>query len=91
MLSLPLFNKTGNVNLKCPEVRSQMNIEELNKLEEKVNGMVNTLKLLKDENKKLKTEMAALKVDSSSKEEERNLIKQKVTTLIELLDSLERE
>ncbi|MCP5105972.1 MAG: hypothetical protein GY950_21475 [bacterium] len=68
-----------------------MDIEELNKLEEKVNNMVNQLKLLKDENKKLKSDIAKFSKESSVNTEERNRIKKKVTTLIELIDSIEKE
>ena len=38
-----------------------MNIEELDKLEEKVNTVVNKLKVLKDENRKLTVEIEELK------------------------------
>ncbi len=68
-----------------------MNIDELNKLEEKVKEMVNGLKLLKDENKKLKAELEELKKVASLSTEERTRIKEKVTTLIEMIDSIEIE
>lgn len=67
-----------------------MTIEELNKLEEKINNMVNGLKLLKDENKKLKDEIVELKKEASFSTQERQQVKQKVTTLIRLLDSIEQ-
>jgi len=68
-----------------------MNIEELDKLEGKVNDMVNKLKLLKDENKKLTTEIEDLKKETTLNSDERNQVKRKVTALIELIDSLEQE
>ncbi len=68
-----------------------MNIEELNKLEEKVNHMVKQLKTLKDENKKLKTELEKLKKETSVNTEERDQVKQKVVSLIQLIDSIEQE
>ena len=68
-----------------------MNIDELNQLEEKVNNMVNLLKALKDENKKLKSQLDDLKNESSVNTEERGQIKQKVSALIKLLDSIEQE
>lgn len=68
-----------------------MNIDALNKLEEKVNTMVNSLKLLKDENKKLKAELEELKKEASLSTEERTRIKERVATLIELIDSIEIE
>jgi uncharacterized protein YukE len=68
-----------------------MEIDELDKLEVKVNNMVNQLKSVKDENKKLKSQLELLKKETSVNTEERNLIKQKVTALIDLLDSIEQE
>lgn len=68
-----------------------MEIDELDKLEEKVNHMVNQLKAVKDENKKLKSQLDSLKKETSVNTEERNQIKQKVTALIDLLDSIEQE
>ena len=68
-----------------------MDIDELNKLEEKVKKMVKMLKLLKDENKKLKAELEDLKRVASLSTEERTRIKEKVTTLIEMIDSIDIE
>lgn len=68
-----------------------MNIEELDKLEGKVKDMVNKLKVLKDENMKLTTEIEDLKKETTLNSDERNQVKQKVATLIELIDSLEQE
>jgi FtsZ-binding cell division protein ZapB len=68
-----------------------MNIEELDKLEGKVNDMVNKLKLLKDENKKLAAEIEDLQKETTLNSDERNQVKRKVAALIELIDSLEQE
>lgn len=68
-----------------------MNIEELNKLEEKINHMVKQLKALKDENKKAKAELEKLKKETSVNTEERDQVKQKVVSLIQLIDSIEQE
>ncbi len=68
-----------------------MNIEELDKLEEKVKDMVNKLKVIKDENMKLTAEIEDLKKETTLNSNERNQVKQKVATLIELIDSLEQE
>jgi len=68
----------------------KMELDELNQLEEKVRNLVNTLKLLKNENKNLQLQLEQLKKESSGKNEERLEIKKKVTTLIELIDSIEK-
>lgn len=73
------------------ELNGKMEIDELDKLEERVNHMVNQLKAVKDENKKLKSQLDSLKKETSVNTEERNQIKQKVTALIDLLDSIEQE
>lgn len=67
-----------------------MELEELNKLEEKVKTLVDRSKQLKAENENLKMQMEQLKKDSSVKNEERLEIKKKVTTLIAMIDSLEK-
>jgi FtsZ-binding cell division protein ZapB len=67
-----------------------MELEELNKLEEKVINLVDNSKRLKEENENLKMQMQQLKKDSSVKNEERLEIKKKVTTLIALIDSIEK-
>jgi FtsZ-binding cell division protein ZapB len=66
-----------------------MDIEEFNKLEEKVNNLVNSLKVIKNENKKLKLELSELKKGASQLDIERDEIRKKVTSLIELIDSIE--
>jgi len=68
-----------------------MNIDDLNKLEEKVNLMVNQLKAFKDDNKKLRSEIEELKKETTLNSEERTQIEQKVVALIDLIDSIERE
>jgi FtsZ-binding cell division protein ZapB len=67
-----------------------MELEELNKLEEKVKNLVDNSKRLKEENENLKMQLQQLKKDSSVKNEERLEIKKKVTTLIALIDSIEK-
>ncbi len=67
-----------------------MEIEEFSKLEEKINKMINHTKSIKNENKKLKGEIEELKKDLSMNNNERLEIKKKVTTLIDLLDNLDK-
>lgn len=67
-----------------------MEIDEFIKLEEKVNNLVETLKLLKDENNRLKQEIKNLKKSSSLYDEERAEIKQKIVALIGLIDAIEK-
>ena len=66
-----------------------MDIEEFNKLEEKVKNLVGVLKHLKDENKKLTIEMSEYKKGASELDKERNEVKLKVKSLIELIESIE--
>lgn len=66
-----------------------MELEEFNKLEEKVNNLVNMLKRLKDENKKLRIEISEYKKGASQLDKERDDVKQKVKSLIQLIDSIE--
>lgn len=67
-----------------------MEIDEFIKLEEKVNNMVKSLKLLKEENSKLQLEIEKLRKVSSVNDAERTEIKKKVTALIDLIDSIEK-
>lgn len=67
-----------------------MELDELNKLEEKVKNLVDSLKRLKEENGNLKLQLQKIKKESALKNEERIEIKNKVTTLIELIDSIEK-
>lgn len=66
-----------------------MDIEEFTKLEEKVKNLVEVLTHLKDENKKLKLEMSEHKKGASELDKERNEVKMKVKSLIELIESIE--
>lgn len=66
-----------------------MDIAEFNKLEEKVKNLVGVLKHLKDENKILKIEMSDYKKGASELDKERNEVKLKVKSLIELIESIE--
>ncbi len=68
-----------------------MNIEELNKLEEKVNHMVSSIKQLRDENTRIKAELDSLKQESSVNSNEREQVKEKVSLLIRLIDSIETQ
>jgi len=67
-----------------------MEIDEFIKLEEKVTKIVDRLKLLKEENRKLKLEIEKLRKVSSVNDAERIEIKKKVSALIELIDSIEK-
>lgn len=67
-----------------------MEIDEFIKLEEKVTKIVDRLKHLKEENRKLKLEIEKLRKVSSVNDAERTEIKKKVSALIELIDSIEK-
>ena len=66
-----------------------MEIEGFSKLEEKINNLVKAVKLLKDENKILKLTIEKTKEESSHINSERSEIKKKITSLIDLIDSVE--
>jgi FtsZ-binding cell division protein ZapB len=66
-----------------------MSLKDFDKLEEKINRMVNGLKTLREENQKMKKELQTIKQDSSQRDGEKNEIKKKITALIELVDSIE--
>jgi len=66
-----------------------MEIEGFSKLEEKINNLVKAIKLLKDENKILKLTIEKTKEESSHINSERSEIKKKITSLIDLIDSVE--
>ncbi len=68
-----------------------MKIEELNKLEEKVKGLVNNLEILKHENRLLRTKLDELKNENTISNSEKDEIKKKVKSLIKLIDSIENE
>lgn len=67
-----------------------MELDELNKLEEKVRHLVNNLVQLKSENEKLKVELVQSQKESSLKNEERLEIKKKVSALIDIIDAIEK-
>lgn len=67
-----------------------MELDELGKLEEKVKNLVDSLKNYKEENEKLKSELDHLVKESSLNNEERTRIRQKVATIIDLIDSIEK-
>jgi len=64
-------------------------MKEFDKLEEKVGQMVKTVQELKSENKKLKEEIAGMNRDYSDREQEKEAIKSKISTLLELVESIE--
>lgn len=68
-----------------------MEIENLKKLEEKVYALVKNLEIYQKENKKLKAELKDLKSEHSMNSNEKEEIKNRVTSLIELIDSIENE
>ena len=66
-----------------------MDMEEFNKLEEKVNNLVNVLKKLKEENKTLRIELGEKKKDATILDKERIEVKNKIKSLIQLIESIE--
>ena len=66
-----------------------MEIEGFGKLEEKINNLVKAIKLLKDENKRLKLTIEQTKEESSHINSERSEIKKKISSLIDLIESVE--
>jgi len=68
-----------------------MDIEDLNKLEDKVKGLVINLETLKNENKALKEKLKELRSESSVNNTEKDQIKKKVKSLIKLIESIENE
>jgi FtsZ-binding cell division protein ZapB len=66
-----------------------MSLKDFDKLEEKISRLVNGLKMLREENLKLKKELQTIKQDSSQRDGEKNEIKKKITALIQLVDSIE--
>lgn len=67
-----------------------MEINEFKKLEEKINHMVASLKKLQEENLNLKTQLKDYQKVSHSLDRERDSIKQKITSLIEIIDTIEK-
>ncbi len=68
-----------------------MDIEDLNKLEDKVKSLVNNLETVKNENKALKEKLMELRSESSVSNTEKDQIKKKVKSLIKLIESIENE
>ena len=66
-----------------------MDMEEFNKLEEKITNLVKNLKTLKDENSKLTSQLTQFKQGATELDKERTEIKTKVQSLIDMIDSLE--
>jgi septal ring factor EnvC (AmiA/AmiB activator) len=62
--------------------------KEFDKLEEKINRLINAMKALREENQKLKKELQEIKHDSSQREGEKGEIRKKIASLIDLVDSL---
>lgn len=67
-----------------------MEINEFKQLEEKINHMVANLKKLQEENLKLKTQLKDYQKVSHSYDRERDSIKKKITSLIEIIDTIEK-
>ena len=68
-----------------------MNIEDLDKLEDKVKSLVNNLEILKNENSALKEKLKSLRSESSVNNTEKDQIRKKVKSLIKLIESIENE
>jgi len=66
-----------------------MSLKEFDKLAEKIGGLVQNMRLLKEENQRLQKELQEMERTMSSKDGERNEIKKKISTLLELVDSIE--
>ena len=67
-----------------------MEIAEFGKLEEKINFMVDQNRVLKEENSEMKLELEDIKKQVGFQEGERDDIKKKVSSLIDLIDSIEK-
>ena len=68
-----------------------MNMESLNKLEEKIKSLVNTLEFLKKENSDLKHSLGELEKEKKLSSSEKEEIKSRVSSLIDLIDSIKNE
>lgn len=62
--------------------------KEFDKLEEKINRLIAGMRALRDENQKLKKELQESKHDSSQRDSEKNEVRKKIASLIDLVDSL---
>jgi FtsZ-binding cell division protein ZapB len=65
-----------------------MGFKEFDKLEEKINRLIAGLKVLRDENQKLKKELQEIKHDYSQRDSEKSEIRKKIASLIDLVDSI---
>jgi FtsZ-binding cell division protein ZapB len=65
-----------------------MSFKEFDKLEEKINRLIAGLKVLRDENQKLKKELQEIKHDYSQRDSEKSEIRKKIASLIDLVDSI---
>lgn len=68
-----------------------MDMDSLNKLEEKVRSLVQTLGLLKKENEDLKISLEEIKKEQKLSGSEKEGIKKRVSKLIDLIDSIKNE
>ena len=68
-----------------------MDIEDLNKLEDKVKNLVNNLEIIRKENNTLKERLNELRSESSVSNSEKDQIRKKVKSLIKLIESIENE
>lgn len=66
-----------------------MDMEEFNQLEEKVKKLVNVLKKLQEENKKLRMELGEKRKNATLLDKERLEVKDKIKSLIQLIESIE--
>jgi regulator of replication initiation timing len=62
--------------------------KEFDKLEEKINRLITGMRALREENQKLKKELQESKHDSSQRDSEKNEVRKKIASLIDLVDSL---
>ncbi len=68
-----------------------MDMESLNKLEEKIKSLVDTLEFLKKENSELKHSLGELEKEKKLSSSEKEEIKNRVSSLINLIDSIKNE
>ncbi len=68
-----------------------MDINEFGKLENKIKNIVSNYMQLKEENQKLKQELESIKRNKAENDKERNEIKKKIKSLIDIIDSIEQK
>ena len=68
-----------------------MDINEFGKLENKIKNIVSNYMQLKEENQKLKQELESIKRNKAENDKERNEIKEKIKSLIDIIDSIEQK